>query len=257
MLHFFEMLKHVHDVCLLLSVSLGVVGCSLDVDAGSGNSGGAATPGVAVGGGSSDAQASNGGGDPAGTTGTTTGGSSGAGGSGNGAGGVGGTATGGSGTGGTPSGGSSAGGTASSGTSAGGSASGGSSSADPYGDARTRCVNRTNELRATKGLAPIPILSKAESCVDGQAKADSISGMAHSAFSACLDQVDWKGAGQNECPNYGSVEATLTKCLDAMWAEGPGGGHYDNMVGGATHTACGFYTTPAGKVWMVQDFWTE
>jgi hypothetical protein len=42
-----------------------------------------------------------------------------------------------------------------------------------------------------------------------------------------------------------------------MWAEGPGGGHYDNMVGDATHTACGVYTTPEGKVWMIQDFWTE
>jgi hypothetical protein len=128
---------------------------------------------------------------------------------------------------------------------------------DPYGDARTRCVNRTNALRATKGLAPIPILTKAEPCVDGQAKADSESGKAHSAFNACLDQVKWKAAGQNECPGYGSVEDTLTKCLDMMWAEGPGGGHYDNMVGGSTHTACGIYTTPAGKVWLVQDFWTE
>ena len=45
--------------------------------------------------------------------------------------------------------------------------------------------------------------------------------------------------------------------LDAMWAEGPGGGNYDNMVGNSTHTACGFYTTPQGKVWMIQDFWTE
>jgi len=137
--------------------------------------------------------------------------------------------------------------------------SGGSATdpADPYGDARTRCVNRTNELRATKGLGPIPILSKAEPCADGQAKADSISGMAHSAFDACLNEVKWKGAAQNECPNYGNVEDTLTKCLDAMWAEGPGGGHYDNMVGNSTHTACGIYTTPAGKVWLVEDFWTE
>jgi Cysteine-rich secretory protein family len=147
-------------------------------------------------------------------------------------------------------------GTSSTGGSAG---SGGSATnpADPYGDARTRCVNRTNELRATKGLGPIPILPKAEPCADGQAKADSISGMAHSAFDACLNEVKWKGAGQNECPNYGSVEDTLTKCLDAMWAEGPGGGHYDNMVGNSTHTACGIYTTPGGKVWLVEDFWTE
>lgn len=128
---------------------------------------------------------------------------------------------------------------------------------DPYGDARIRCVDRTNALRATKGLGPIPRLAKAEPCVDGQAKADSESGKPHSAFNACLDQVKWKAAAQNECPGYGSVEDTLTKCLDMMWAEGPGGGHYDAMVGGSTHTACGIYTTPAGKVWLVEDFWTE
>jgi hypothetical protein len=106
-------------------------------------------------------------------------------------------------------------------------------------------------------LAPIPRLAKAESCADGQAKTDSETNKAHSAFNACLDQVKWMGAGQNECPGYGSVEDTLKGCLDAMWAEGPGGGHYDNMVGKSTHTACGFYTTAAGKVWMVEDFWTE
>jgi hypothetical protein len=155
---------------------------------------------------------------------------------------------------------------------AGSSATGGSGSAgregtagnsntgggDPYGDARIRCVDRTNALRATKGLAPIPRLASAEPCVDGQAKSDSESGKPHGAFDACLNQVEkWKGVAQNECPGYPSVESTLGGCLDMMWAEGPGGGHYDNMVGNSTQTACGFYTTPQGKVWMIQDFWTE
>jgi hypothetical protein len=142
----------------------------------------------------------------------------------------------------------------SAGTTAAGSNSGGD---DMYGDARKRCVDRTNELRATLGLGPIPRLESAESCADGQAKSDSESGKAHGAFDACLDQVkNWSGVAQNECPGYGSVEQALGGCLDMMWAEGPGGGHYDNMTGESTHTACGFYTTPQGKVWMVQDFWT-
>jgi hypothetical protein len=128
---------------------------------------------------------------------------------------------------------------------------------DEYGDARHRCVDRTNALRATQGLPPIPRLASAESCVDGQAKSDSETGKAHGAFDACLNVVKWKGAAQNECPGYASVEAALGSCLDSMWAEGPGGGHYENMVGNSTHTACGFYTTPQGKVWMIQDFWTE
>jgi hypothetical protein len=138
-----------------------------------------------------------------------------------------------------------------------GSAGSASNTNAAYADTRTRCVNRTNELRATIGRPPIPRLASAEPCLDGQAKSDSETGKAHGAFKACLDQVKWTGAGQNECPDYGSVEDTLTQCLDAMWAEGPGGGHYDNMAGSSTHTACGLYTTPAGKVWLVEDFWTE
>jgi hypothetical protein len=139
-------------------------------------------------------------------------------------------------------------------TSTGGTANGN----DPYGDARKRCVDRTNELRATKGKGPIPRLATAEPCADGQAKSDSESGKAHGAFNACANQVKgWSAIAQDECPGYGSVEDALTKCLDMMWAEGPGGGHYDNMMSDSTDTACGFYTTPAGKVWMVQDFWTK
>jgi len=168
---------------------------------------------------------------------------------------AGGTASGGRASGGAASGGRANGGAASGGTTSGGTTSGGT---DLYGDARARCVERTNELRASLGLAPIPRLASAEPCVDGQAKSDSESGKAHGAFDACLGEVEhWSGAGQNECPGYASVESTLGACLDMMWAEGPGGGHYDNMAGKSTHTACGFYTTPQGKVWMIQDFWTE
>jgi hypothetical protein len=264
------------DLCVLsgLGLALGCVSGVDDSGGGNGNPGSAGTnapigPGT---GGATDGNGgrSNGnggnmtGGNATGgnvtggnmTGGNATGGNA-TGGSATGGNATGGNATGGNATGGNATGGNATGGNAAGGKATGGSAAGGSSASDPYGDARTRCVNRTNELRATKGLGPIPILAKAEPCADGQAKADSISGKAHSAFNACLDQVKWTGAGQNECPNYGSVQDTLTKCLDAMWAEGPGGGHYDNMVGNSTHTACGFYTTAAGKVWMVQDFWTE
>jgi hypothetical protein len=144
---------------------------------------------------------------------------------------------------------------------AGGSAtggSGGSGSVDAYASARQTCVDRVNQLRATKGLGQIPRLSSAEACADGQAKKDSQTGTAHSAFGDCVDEVQgWTGVAQNECPAWGSVADTLSGCIDQMWAEGPGGGHYDNMVGDSDFMACGFYTTAAGKVWMVQDFWSK
>lgn len=141
---------------------------------------------------------------------------------------------------------------------AGSSGSGGSGSVDPYASARQTCVDRVNTLRATKGLGPIPRLPSAEDCADNQAKKDSQSGVAHSAFGDCVNEVQgWTGAAQNECPGYGSVASTLSTCIDQMWAEGPGGGHYDNMVSDSDFIACGFYTTPNGKVWMIQDFWSK
>lgn len=218
---------------LLLCCGLALVACSTDDDP-SDTEGGA---GSSAQGGSNNGQA--------GTNGSQAGTATSAGGSG--AGKAGASSAGGA---------SSSAGTSS--TSAGSGTGGVANPGDKYGDARIRCVDRTNALRATKGLGPIPRLASAEPCVDGQAKSDSESGKAHGAFDACLDQVKgWKGVAQNECPNYGSVEDTLTKCLDAMWAEGPGGGHYDNMTGNSTDTACGIYTTPTGKVWLVQDFWTR
>lgn len=141
---------------------------------------------------------------------------------------------------------------------AGTAGTGGSGTVDPYAQARQKCVDRVTQLRATKNLGPIPRLASAEACADGQAKKDSQTGQAHGAFGDCVNELKgWTGAAQNECPGWGSVADTLAGCIDAMWAEGPGGGHYDNMVGGSHFMACGFYTTPAGKVWMVQDFWSN
>jgi hypothetical protein len=224
---------------------------------GTSSSAGSAMGGVAFGG------TSQLGGSP-GSSGTSTGGSvSGNGGTAGAASSTGGAS--GSGSGGTSSVGGSSGASGSSGAAgsagSGGSAtggSGGSGSVDPYASARQTCVDRVNQLRATKGLGPIARLSSAEACADGQAKKDSQTGTAHSAFDDCVDEVQgWTGVAQNECPGWGSVADTLSGCIDDMWAEGPGGGHYDNMVGGSDFMACGFYTTAAGKVWMVQDFWSK
>jgi hypothetical protein len=52
----------------------------------------------------------------------------------------------------------------------------------------------------------------------------------------------------------------ITGCLKAMWEEGPGDfngghGHYINMSSTEyALVACGFYTTPSGDIWSVQDF---
>lgn len=116
------------------------------------------------------------------------------------------------------------------------------------------CVDKINEYRATLGLTPYQRWNSAETCADGEAKTDSETGQAHSAFPSC---GEW---AQNECPGYGSLDSTVTTCLAQMWAEGPGAdfnthGHYINMSSTSyTQVACGFYVTANGSVWAVQDF---
>jgi hypothetical protein len=122
-------------------------------------------------------------------------------------------------------------------------------SSDPYDAARAFCAQRINEYRATLGLPALARTQAAESCVDQQAQYDSSRGSAHGAFAACGEFA------QNECPGWGgSLNAALPGCLDAMWAEGPGGGHYENMASSAYgYVACGIFQSANGW-WIVQDF---
>ncbi len=217
-------------------------------DAGTGASGGASSGGTSSGG-SASGGASSGGSGAVGSGGAATGGSGGVG--------TGGASTGGSGgagTGGAATGGSGGAGTGGAGT--GGAATGGSggSTSDPYATARQQCVDKINEYRATLSLPPYQRWNAKETCADGEAKSDSETGKAHGAFPSC---GEW---AQNECPGYPSVSSTVTTCLAQMWAEGPGAdfqthGHYINMSSTKyTKVACGFYQTPGGSVWAVQDF---
>jgi hypothetical protein len=120
---------------------------------------------------------------------------------------------------------------------------------DPYATARQACVDYINQLRATVGLPALARWTANESCADGQCKSDSETGQAHGAFGQCPN------FGQCECPNWGSIASITPGCLNAMWAEGPGGGHYDIMTSRSyTKVSCGFYVKPNGQVWAVQDY---
>ena len=126
---------------------------------------------------------------------------------------------------------------------------------DPYASARVTCVDEINKYRATEGKPPYAGWSSANSCVDGEAKADSISGVAHSAFGKCGEFA------QNECPGWpGPPDSLMIGCLKMMWDEGPGTpfsahGHYINMSSTSyTSVSCGFFQTPSGSYWAAQDF---
>ena len=141
-------------------------------------------------------------------------------------------------------------------SSTGGSSSAGGSSSDPYASARALCLQLTNEYRATVSAAALTMNASKDSCVDGQAKSDSVTGTAHDAFGDC------KESAQNECPGWdGTPESVVTKCLAQMFAEGPGAdynahGHYINMTKTSyTQLTCGFYTTSDNKIWLIQNYY--
>ncbi|MBK7578993.1 MAG: hypothetical protein IPI67_02200 [Myxococcales bacterium] len=199
-------------------------------DAGVSGGGGAASGGSGAGGASGTGASASGGGPVGGAAGAASGGT---------------TASGGAASGGT---------TASGGAASGGTTASGGASGDPYESYRQKCFDQINTYRATLGLSPYQRWTSAEACADGEAKSDSESGKAHGAFPSCGESA------QNECPGYPGLDSTVTTCLAQMWAEGPGAdfqahGHYINMSSTKySKVACGFYQTPGGSVWAVQDF---
>ena len=132
----------------------------------------------------------------------------------------------------------------SSSTSSSSSSSGGSS------DAAQACVDKINGYRKESGLAPYERWTDGEACAAGQAKSDGASNKGHGSFGRC-DEL-----AQTECPNYpGPPESMIGRCLELMWAEGPGGGHHDAFIDRKyKKVACGFAAAPNGKIWAVQNY---
>ena len=126
------------------------------------------------------------------------------------------------------------------------------------GDPLADCVNRINQFRAEcQCLPPLRRWTEGEACVAMHAEYDSTRAP-HSGFRdrICMPMA----SAENECPGWSSVRDTVVGCLQSMWDEGPGTpfeehGHYINMSSTRyTEVACGFYTTPSGGVWAVQNF---
>lgn len=138
------------------------------------------------------------------------------------------------------------------------SSSSGSSGAGTSGDVVTGtgaspnelCWSTINEHRKRDGLPPYERWTEAEACSDGEARSDAETNRPHGAFPRCGELA------QNECPDTpGPPEEGIPACLAMMWAEGPGGGHHDNMASTQyTKAACGVFVTARGAIWSVQNF---
>lgn len=108
----------------------------------------------------------------------------------------------------------------SSGSGSGSSSSSSSSSSgtagDPYAEARQKCIDKINSLRATKGLSPYQRWGEAEACADQQATWDEMNNKPHGAWGMKLYPT-CNGSGQNEC--LGQGPNGIEGCLEQMWAE--------------------------------------
>lgn len=123
------------------------------------------------------------------------------------------------------------------------------------GGAPQQCVDAINSYRARHSLPPLTRWIAAEPCAAAQAQSDAQMGQAHGSFGRCSE------GAQNVCPGWqGPPEQMTGPCLQSMYDEGPGAdyarhGHHMNMMNPRyTKVACGYFTTPQGQVWAVQDF---
>lgn len=132
--------------------------------------------------------------------------------------------------------------------------------ASSTGDIHADCLARINQFRwECQCLPPLQRWTDGEACTDSNAQYDSVNGV-HASFQS---MPCGSGArAQNECPGWPSSDHVITGCLQSMWNEGPEdgnpdtvNGHYETMATTTyTRVACGFYTTPSGEVWGVQNF---
>jgi hypothetical protein len=120
------------------------------------------------------------------------------------------------------------------------------------------CVEYINELRASVDQPALTRSSALEDCAGTAAVEDAKSGAAHGHFQQT------RGCGgtafaENEVPGwplsrYDSLRTLVQAGADMMFAEGPGGGHYENIVGDYTEVGCGIHITDSDAVWVVHNF---
>ena len=134
---------------------------------------------------------------------------------------------------------------------------GGGPDASADDPAHVFCVEETNRYRAMNGRPDVARSAALEAYADEGAAYD-FGANPHDHF------ISTSGGGiafaENECPHWGlqaqgggDMHALVAACIEAFYAEGPGGGHYDNMMGNYGALGCGIHEA-GGSVTIVQDF---
>jgi hypothetical protein len=118
------------------------------------------------------------------------------------------------------------------------------------------CVADVNRYRAMANRPALTESAALETFASTSALADAASGVAHSHFTS----INGGGisAAENELLSsplsFSPTPKDAISNLDGIsWAEGPGGGHYQNLTGGYTQVGCGTFTT-AGAITVAIEF---
>ncbi|GEM_PF-1174536 len=127
-----------------------------------------------------------------------------------------------------------------------------------YASEKKLCLDTVNAFRASLNLKPVAWSTSLEAFADQGARYDSERNVAHGHFGAFSIRAVPADA-ENAIPgwplkNYKTVAKVVAEGAKMMWAEGPGGGHYENIAGNQTVLGCGIYVNPAGGVWVIHDF---
>ncbi len=124
-------------------------------------------------------------------------------------------------------------------------------------DSTAFCIAEINRLRATVGQ---PALARSSRIDSFSADAAHVDGEAHQAHTYFLQTNGGNGTAKAEnvipwwkASQYGSVHAIIQNGLATMWAEGPGGAHYENIKGAFTEMGCGVFVSN-DEVTVSQDF---
>jgi hypothetical protein len=125
------------------------------------------------------------------------------------------------------------------------------------------CVDENNRYRAMKNVAPLQRSASLEAFGAVGAKYDYDAKKAHKHFADSNGIPGARAAAENEIPGFGgwnlgrngTVQNVIAQGFKMMWAEGPGGGHYENMKN-ATYkqVGCGIYVAPNMDVTVTVDF---
>jgi hypothetical protein len=136
----------------------------------------------------------------------------------------------------------------------------GAASDDP---AVQHCVSTINSYRSQAGVPPIQLSSTLSMFSQAASEALAAGGAPHQYFidasnSGTLFSSGFcGGAAENQAPGWqvtGSLNDTIDAVLQAMMAEGPGGGHHDNIVSAGNALVGVGLVVANGSLYFTNDF---